>query len=89
MAFPHARINGLTTPVVALGLTRKGVSDVLTEKPIEIVFLILSPAQTPDIQVKVLGLTSRAAQNRQLLQSLKSAQTPEEVLTAIRNWETP
>ena len=89
VAFPHTRINGLTTPVVALGLTRKGVSDVLTEKPIEIVFLILSPAQTPDIQVKVLGLTSRAAQNRQLLQSLKSAQTPEEVLTAIRNWETP
>ena len=89
VAFPHARINGLTAPIVALGLTRKGVSDVLTEKPIEIVFLILSPAQSPEIQVKVLGLTSRAAQNRQLLQSLKSAQTPEEVLTVIRNWETP
>jgi len=89
VAFPHARINGLTAPIVALGLTRKGVSDVHTEKPIEIVFLILSPAQSPEIQVKVLGLTSRAAQNRQLLQSLKSAQTPEEVLTVIRNWETP
>ncbi len=89
VAFPHARINDLTAPIVALGLTGKGVSDVLTEKPIEIVFLILSPAQTPDIQVKVLGLTSRAAQNRQLLQSLKSAQTPEEVLSAIHNWERP
>ncbi len=87
VAFPHARINGLTAPIVALGLTRKGVSDVLTDKPIEIVFLILSPVQTPDIQVKVLGLASRAAQNRQLLQGLKSAQTPEEVLAAIRSWE--
>ena len=47
VAFPHARINGLKTPIVALGLTRKGVSDVLTEKPIEIVFLILSPAKPP------------------------------------------
>jgi mannitol/fructose-specific phosphotransferase system IIA component (Ntr-type) len=89
VAFPHARIDGLTAPIVALGLTGKGVSDVLTEKPIEIVFLILSPAQTPDIQVKVLGLTSRAAQNRQLLQGLASAQTPDEVLSAIRDWETP
>jgi two-component system sensor histidine kinase KdpD len=89
VAFPHTRINGLTAPKVALGLTRKGVSDVLTEKPVEIVFLILSPAQTPDIQVKVLGLASRAAQNRQLLQGLQSAQTPEKVLTAIRNYETP
>jgi mannitol/fructose-specific phosphotransferase system IIA component (Ntr-type) len=89
VAFPHARINGIKAPIVVLGLTRKGVSDVFTEKPIEIVFLILSPAQTPDIQVKVLGLASRAAQNRQLLQNLKSAQTPEEVLAAIRSWENP
>jgi two-component system, OmpR family, sensor histidine kinase KdpD len=89
VAFPHARINGLVAPVVALGLPRQGVSDVFTEKTIEMVFLIFSPAQTPDIQVKILGLTSRAAQNRQLLQSLKSAQTPEEVLAAIRSWESP
>lgn len=84
-AFPHARISGLVTPVVALGLTRNGVSDVLTEKPIEIVFLILSPTQPPDIQIKVLGLTSRAAQNRQLLQSLKSSQTPGEMMQCIAN----
>ncbi len=89
VAFPHARINGLATPLVALGLPRQGVSDVLTEKPIEMVFLIFSPAQTPDIQIKILGLASRAAQNRLLLQNLKSAQTPEEVLAAIRSWETP
>jgi two-component system, OmpR family, sensor histidine kinase KdpD len=89
VAFPHARINGLAAPVVALGLPRQGVSDVFTEKPIEMIFLIFSPAQTPNIQVKILGLTSRAAQNRQLLQSIHSAQTPEEVLAAIRSWETP
>ncbi len=88
VAFPHARIDGLTAPLVALGLTRRGVSNVLTEKPIEIVFLILSPAQNPDIQVKLLGLASRAAQNRQLQQDLNSAQTPEEALAAIKNWET-
>ncbi len=89
VAFPHARINGLTAPVVALGLTRKGVSDVLTEKPIEIVFLILSPTQTPNIQIEVLGLTSRAAQNRQLLQNLKFAQTPEEVMTHLLQEDAP
>jgi mannitol/fructose-specific phosphotransferase system IIA component (Ntr-type) len=59
----------------------------LPKNPLRSFFLILSSAQIPDIQVKVLGLTSRAGQNRQLLQSLKSAQTPEEVLTAIRDWE--
>jgi two-component system sensor histidine kinase KdpD len=87
VAFPHVRVNGLETPLVALGLTRQGVSDVSTEKSIEIVFLILSPAQTPDVQVQFLGLSSRAAQNRHLLQGLRSVRTPEEAMMAIRNWE--
>jgi two-component system, OmpR family, sensor histidine kinase KdpD len=88
-AFPHARIIGLSNPIVALGLTKKGVSDVFTEKPIELVFLIFSPAESPDIQVKILGLAGRAALNRTLLQDLRSAQNPEEVFTAIRRWGNP
>ena len=86
-AFPHVRVNGLNTTVVALGLTRQGVSDVSTEKPIDIVFLILSPVQTPDAQVQILSLASHAAQSRHLLQSLRTARTPQEAMTAIQDWE--
>jgi two-component system sensor histidine kinase KdpD len=86
-AFPHVRVCGLTVPLVSLGLTRGGVGDVATEKPIGIVFLLLSPAETPDIQMKLLGLAGRAAQNRHLLQTLGAVRTPEEALTAIRDWE--
>lgn len=89
VAFPHVRVEGLAAPIVALGLTREGVSDVATDKPIEIVFLILSPAEAPDTQVKLLGLTSRAAQSRHLIQALRSARTPEEALRTIRGWEAP
>jgi len=88
-AFPHVRVNGLNTTVVALGLTREGVSDVSTEKPIEIVFLILSPVQTPDTQVQILSLASHAAQSRHLLQSLRSVQTSEEAMRVIYDWEVP
>ena len=87
VAFPHVRVEGLAAPVIVLGLTREGVIDVATEKPIEIVFLILSPAQTPDIQVKLLGLASRAAQNRTLMQALRSVRTPADAMAAIRDWE--
>jgi two-component system sensor histidine kinase KdpD len=59
-----------------------------TEKSIEIVFLILSPAQTPDTQVQVLSLCSRAAQNRHLLQNLRVAPTPEDAMRALCEWET-
>lgn len=89
VAFPHVRVEGLRSPVVAVGLTREGVSDVATEKPIEIVFLILSPLHEPDTQVKLLAQASRAAQNRLLLQRLRSAGTPDEMLAAIEDWERP
>jgi two-component system sensor histidine kinase KdpD len=88
-AFPHARVNGLTNSIVSLGLTRQGVSDEPTEKPVELVFLILSPAENPDEQIKILALASHAAQSRHLLQSLRSARTSEEVMKTIRDWEVP
>jgi two-component system sensor histidine kinase KdpD len=87
VAFPHLRSEALTTSVVSIGLTKLGVSDISTEKPIELVFLILSPVETPDTQVQILGLASRAAQNRRLLQSLRSVQTPQEATQVIFDWE--
>jgi two-component system, OmpR family, sensor histidine kinase KdpD len=88
VALPHARIGKLLHPVVAIGLTQKGVSDVSTEKPIEYVFLILSPEEAPEVQVQILGQVSRASRNRQLVQNLGLCRTPAEVLTAFRDWET-
>jgi mannitol/fructose-specific phosphotransferase system IIA component (Ntr-type) len=87
VAFPHIRSDGLTTPVIAIGLTKQGISDISTEKPVELVFLILSPARTPDTQIQILGLASRAGQNRHLLQSLRSVRTPQEAMKAIFDWE--
>jgi two-component system, OmpR family, sensor histidine kinase KdpD len=87
VAFPHARIEGISTPVVALGLTRQGVLGESAGKPIELVFLILSPAHLPAVQVQVLALISRAARSRQLVESLSSVRDPEEAFGVIRNWE--
>jgi two-component system sensor histidine kinase KdpD len=87
VAFPHARIEGLKRSCVAIGLTHGGVSDVSTEKPIECVFLIFSPADIPNEQIQILGLASKAALDRQLMENLQSARTPDEAYQAIRAWE--
>lgn len=86
-AFPHARIKGLPSLLLSLGLTHKGVADVLTDNPVECVFLILSPAESPELQLEALSVTSRAAQSRYLFWNLRSARTPEEAMEEIRNWE--
>lgn len=88
VAFPHVRIKDLAAPIIALGIVKKGISDVATLKPVEVVFLILSPARNPDAQVKLLALVSRAAQNRMFLQRLRAAGTPGEVMAAINDRES-
>ncbi len=88
VAFPHARIEGISTPVVALGLTREGILGVSPGKSIELVFLILSPSHTPALQVQVLALVSRVAKNRQLMESLSSVRNSEEAFELIHDWET-
>jgi len=87
VAFPHARIDGLTAPIVALGLTRQGVVDVSTDKPITFVFLIISPLKQPNEQVQVLALASRAMQNRYLTRALNTAVDAQDVVSIIQDWE--
>jgi two-component system sensor histidine kinase KdpD len=87
VAFPHARLAGLTKPLVALGLTRGGVTDVAVEKPVEYIFLSLSPLEKPEIQVQLLALAARTFQNRLLSQALQAAADAREVQLALRGWE--
>ena len=87
MVFPHARVEGMTRPVVAMGVTLQGVPDVSTEKPVECIFLVLSPAEAPDIQVRIVGILARVSRNRHLLLKIRSCRAPEEILAAIREWE--
>ncbi|MEI7448592.1 MAG: PTS sugar transporter subunit IIA [Desulfomonile sp.] len=87
VAFPHALLDGLATPIIALGIAKQGVSDVSTDQPVKLVFLILCPKTEPDTQVRLLGLVSHAAQSRHLLQGLNSCENGEEAFKAVRRWE--
>jgi mannitol/fructose-specific phosphotransferase system IIA component (Ntr-type) len=88
VAFPHARIEGLKAPIAAMGVTRQGVPDVSTEKPVEYIFLVLTPSESPDTQIQILGILARISRNRHLLLKIQSCLTPGEVLSAIQEWET-
>lgn len=86
-AFPHVRMKELSRPLLSLGLTKEGVADVSTEKPIECVFLILSPEADPEVQLRILSLAGRAARDRHLLVALRSAQDSQDALESLLNWE--
>jgi two-component system sensor histidine kinase KdpD len=87
VALPHARIEGLKSPQVALGLTHGGLLDVATERPIEAVFLLLSPAEGANVHLQLLAKVGRALQSRELRKSMAVARTGGEALQAIEDFE--
>jgi two-component system, OmpR family, sensor histidine kinase KdpD len=87
VALPHARMEELMSPQVALGLTHGGVMDVPTDKPVEVIFLLLSPASGANVHLQVLAKVGRALQSRDLRRALNQARTPAEALEAIQDFE--
>ncbi|HMB95406.1 MAG TPA: PTS sugar transporter subunit IIA, partial [Tepidisphaeraceae bacterium] len=87
VALPHARMDELKEPQVALGLTHAGVLDASTDKPVEAVFLLLSPSDGANVHLQLLAKVGRALQNRELRRALHQARTPTEALEAIEDFE--
>ena len=87
VALPHARIEGLERPQIALGLTHAGVLDSTTEMQTEVIFMLLSPAQGSNVHLQLLAKAGRMLQSRELRRHLAKARTPEEALEEIQNWE--
>ena len=87
VALPHARLDELISPQVALGLTHAGVLDAPTDKPIEVVFLLLSPSSGSNVHLQLLARAGRALQSRELRRALARAKSPAEALDAVHDFE--
>jgi two-component system sensor histidine kinase KdpD len=83
VALPHARVPGLAQPQVALAVTRAGVLDAPTSRPIEVVFLLLSPAEQASSHLQLLAKAGRALQNRETRRALLQASTPREAMASL------
>jgi two-component system sensor histidine kinase KdpD len=87
VALPHARVEGLSDARIALGLTHAGVLDSPAEKPIEVVFMLLSPAEGANVHLQMLAKAGRLLQNRELRKRLAQARAPQQALDMILDWE--
>ncbi|MGE5611065.1 MAG: PTS sugar transporter subunit IIA [Bacillota bacterium] len=87
VALPHARIAGLQSTQVALGITQAGVLDVPTDNPIEVAFMLLSPTEHAASHLRLLANASRILQSRELRRRLAQVTAPDEALATIREYE--
>jgi mannitol/fructose-specific phosphotransferase system IIA component (Ntr-type) len=85
IAVPHARIHGLKSAVVAVGLAPHGIAfDGIDLEPTRIVFLILTPFDESDTQLQIMAAIARLGREPRLLSELQRAKTPIALLAALR-----
>jgi two-component system sensor histidine kinase KdpD len=87
IALPHARVEGLIKPIIALGLTHQGILDTPTPNKIKIVFLLLSPNKESSIHLQLLATAAKIFQHHELRRNLEKVQNAEEALEVIQTWE--
>jgi len=86
VAIPHARIDGLSEPMIAVGIGKKGIRDRDSERDSKIVVLLLSPIESPEKHLESLGVISRMAADDMLRKSMLAAKEPRVVRELIQDW---
>jgi len=84
IAVPHARIEGLAAPFAVLArLARPIPFDAIDGLPIDLVFLLLSPAAADGGHLAVLAAISRRLRDRIVARELRAARTAADALGVI------
>lgn len=85
IAVPHARIDELKKPVIAVGISRIGIDfDAPDGKPAHLIFMILTPEKDPDSQVQILSHLSNIFLDERILNESMNAESFNEFFTAIK-----
>jgi mannitol/fructose-specific phosphotransferase system IIA component (Ntr-type) len=84
VAIPHARCPSLRSPLVVFGRSADGIAfSPSPAEPVRLVFLVVTPAEDPSLQVYLLGQLARVAGNASLRERLRNAASPPEVIEII------
>ncbi len=83
LAVPHARLEGLSAPIVCAGVCPEGF-DYGNGRKIRIVLLILTPKSNPDLQAAILADAAKVLGKKECLQRAASARNFTEFLAQLK-----
>lgn len=74
VAVPHARIPGLSQPIVAIGRSRRGIDfDARDGKPARLVILLVTPLENAEVQLRLLASVAHVCQDETVVSRLLNA----------------
>ncbi len=84
VAIPHARCPGLRSPVLVFGRLKEGISfSPKSTEPVQLLFLLVTPSERPNLQVFLLGQIASIAHSEFVRERLIKARSAREVLEII------
>lgn len=86
VAIPHARCPKLASPLVVFGRSEKGVTfNRQSPELVHLIFLLVTPAEQPEIQVLLLSQLAAIAGHPEKRQRLRTAASPAEIEEILAN----
>jgi len=84
IAIPHAKISGITQPIVTFARCANGVDfDALDEKPSYIFFLLIAPEQASGIHLQILVRIAKILKNSAFRSKLMESKSRDELYKLI------
>lgn len=84
VAIPHARCLGLARPLIVFGRSAEGIQfDERSSEPVRLIFLVVTPAERPNVQVFLLEQLASVARSELVRERLMRAQSQQEVFDII------
>lgn len=78
VAIPHGKIEGLGAMVGILAKLEDGVDfEAVDDQPVDLIFVLLAPANASAAHLKALAKVSRLLRDEQVRDALRGAKTPE------------
>ena len=86
IAIPHGKSNSVSGVAAALGISKRGIDfDALDGEPVYIFFMLIAPANSNGIHLKILAKISRLLKDKFFRQALREAKTSQEALKLIKD----
>ena len=88
IAVPHALIEKIEAPIVALALIKKGIDfEAADQMPTYIVILLLGEKDNPGFQLKLLAHICRMVKETDFVKKVRKAETSRDVWTILKEEE--
>ena len=86
---PHARVEGLTSPLLFLGVSPEGIRFANSERRAQLIFLLISPIQHPEEHLRHLAEIARILSQPERVREMLGSQSPDELVAILRGEGVP